>query len=201
MDDLNAGVYDDAELQVGWAGWALNPIERMVIFSGTVGEITFNDEGLTMEALDEMKLLEDNFGRTYTVTDPYTFGDPQFGLDENDYLDTGSVNFVLSNRLKFKADGNMTSQASGWFTFGKLTFTSGLNTGYSGEVKIHDKDPNPLIDTSIEFFIPTPYPFSAGDTFEIIAGYDGSLEQSRDKFNNVANFGGFPFIQSSGEQD
>lgn len=201
LEELNAGLYDDADIEVGWAAWRLTPIEGMVIFSGKVGEITFNDEGVTFEALDDMKLLEENFGRTYTTHDPYTFGDPQFGLSEASFTDTGSINFVLSNRLKFKADGPMTSQQSGWFTFGKLTFTSGPNNGYSGEVKIHDKNVDANIGTSIEFFIPTPYPMTVGDTFEIVAGYDGSFTQCKNKFNNAVNFGGFPTIESKGEQD
>lgn len=201
MDELNAGVYDDADLEIGWAGWKTNPVLSMVIFSGKVGEITFNDEGLTMEALDDMKLLEDNFGRTYTTHDPYTFGDTQFGLDENAYTESAAIDFILSNRLKFKASGaGFDSQPNGWFTFGKLTFTSGANAGWSGEVKIHEVNADANIGTSIEFFLPTPFPMQVGDTFDVVAGYDGSFTQSRDKFNNMVNFGGFPHIESVGEQ-
>lgn len=201
MDSLKAGLYDDADLEVGWVGWNTSSLLSMVIFSGKIGEITFNDEGLTVEALDDMKLLEDNFGRTYTTHDPYTFGDPQFGLDESAYTESGVVDYVLSNRLKFKASGSgFNSHPNAWFTFGKLTFTSGPNQGWSGEVKVHEVNTDINIGTSIELFLPTPFPMSVGDTFEVVAGYDGSFAQSRDKFNNIVNFGGFPHIQSVGEQ-
>lgn len=199
-EDLEAGLYDDADIQVGWIGWDMSPLERMVIFSGKVGEISYNDEGLSIEALDDQKLLEENFGRTYTTHDPYTFGDAQFGLSEATYTEGGTIDFVLSNRLKFKASGAMTGQDAGWFTFGKLTFLTGPNTGWSGEVKIHAKDGDVNIGTSIEFYIPTPFPMTVGDTFDVVAGYDGSFEQSKNKFNNGINFGGFPHVEALGEQ-
>lgn len=40
---------------------------------------------------------------------------------------------------------------------------------------------------------------SSGDTFEITEGCDGTIETCRDKFSNVVNFRGFPWIRSPDE--
>lgn len=40
---------------------------------------------------------------------------------------------------------------------------------------------------------------SPGDTFEITEGCDGTIETCRDKFSNVVNFRGFPWIRSPDE--
>jgi uncharacterized phage protein (TIGR02218 family) len=41
---------------------------------------------------------------------------------------------------------------------------------------------------------PMPFPIAAGDAFTIVAGCDRRLESCRQKFANVLNFRGEPFI-------
>lgn len=195
INDLFAGKYDDAELEIGWIGWDMVTPERVILFSGTFGEITWDDTGLTAEGLSDIKALDNKIGRTYTAADPFSFGDAHWGLAAGPYTFTGSVDYILSQRYKFKIAGDAATQADKYFTYGQLTWTSGNNSGLKSEVKIHEVNANPNIGKSIELYVPTPYGITVGDTFSVVAGYDGSFEQAKTKFNNGVNFGGFPHIK------
>lgn len=199
-EDLKGGEYDDCQFEFGWIAWDISPKERMIHFSGKIGEISFDDTGASFEALDDMKQLERNYGRTYSSQDPFTFGDSQFGLSEASWTESGEIDTIYANRFRFKAtgDSNFESKADNWFVYGKITFTSGNNSGWSGEIKIHETVGSDII---MELFIPSPYSMQVGDTFDVVAGYDGSFDQSKNKFSNGINYGGFPHIKPIEETD
>lgn len=49
-------------------------------------------------------------------------------------------------------------------------------------------------DAGIDFFVPTPYAVSTGDQFSIVVGCDKQVNTCINKFNNLANFRGFPEV-------
>lgn len=195
IEEVFAGKYDDADLEIGWIGWNMTTPERLILFSGKMGEITWDDTGMTSEGLSDVKVLEKNIGRTYTANDPFSFGDSHWGLSAGSFTDTGSVDVILTQRYKFKILGDAATQPDGYFSYGQLTWTSGNNNGLQSEVKIHEVNGDANIGKSFELYIPTPYTIQVGDTFSVVAGYDGSFDQCKNKFNNVVNFGGFPHIR------
>jgi hypothetical protein len=79
----------------------------------------------------------------------------------------------------------------GWFTAGKLTFTSGANDGLAMEVKTHRRDDDGV---SIELWQTMPEPVAPGDTFTVTAGCDKRFATCRDRFDNTVNLRGFPHI-------
>lgn len=104
--------------------------------------------------------------------------------------------------------GSTTPNASApanWFTDGELTFTSGLNNGFSFEIKTWD-------GTTLGLFLPMPFSPAPGDTFTIEPGCDktptatGCLKfqgYSTDGLQtiiaptNILNFRGEPFISGN----
>jgi hypothetical protein len=76
---------------------------------------------------------------------------------------------------------------SGYFDYGVLTFTTGLNTGLSMEVKSYTVG-------QIVLQLPFPYAVAAGDTYSLTAGCDRSFATCKDRFNNVLNFRGEPYV-------
>jgi len=76
---------------------------------------------------------------------------------------------------------------SGYFDGGLITFTSGLNDGFSQEVKSY-------VPGQITLHLPMPYAIAAGDTYSMVAGCDKSLATCRDRFSNVVNFRGEPYL-------
>ena len=102
---------------------------------------------------------------------------------------TGSV-LTLDGDSTFTASG-LDLFADGWFTAGKLTFTSGANAGLAMEVKIHralgDGVHLTLWQTMARFI-------EVGDAFIVTAGCDKRFATCRDRFANTVNFRGFPQI-------
>lgn len=77
-----------------------------------------------------------------------------------------------------------------WFTGGGLIFETGDNAGRLVEVKEWPGDSF----GSLTLFLPTPYEVQLGDLGRIYPGCDKKLQTCIDKFNNVLNFRGEPYI-------
>lgn len=76
---------------------------------------------------------------------------------------------------------------SGYFDRGLITFTSGPNTGLSMEVKSYTVGQMILV-------LPMPYVVAVGNTYSLIAGCDKTFPTCRDRFSNVLNFRGEPYL-------
>jgi hypothetical protein len=75
----------------------------------------------------------------------------------------------------------------GYFSYGRVTFTSGANSGYTLEVKSF----SPGVVT---LTLPPPFPIAVGDTYSIVAGCDRLFGTCKSRFNNVVHFRGEPYI-------
>lgn len=103
----------------------------------------------------------------------------QYNLDAGVYtfspLEVGKgVNFVLF-------------YTQGYFTYGKLTWQTGENEGYSADVWRFSSGEITLL-TSM------PFPIAVGDTFRIVAGCDKTSQMCKARFANIINFRGEPFL-------
>lgn len=102
------------------------------------------------------------------------------GTTEPLTIQAGStVNKLLSNSLK----------ASSYYDNGHILFTSGVNAGLTKAVKQY-------FQPQFVFNSPLPFVPSAGDTFIAYPGCDKTQATCTSKFNNLANFEGFPYIPS-----
>lgn len=77
--------------------------------------------------------------------------------------------------------------ASGYFDGGLMTFTSGENDGMAVEVKAY-------VPGQWTLCLPPSYPVTVGTTYSMVAGCDKSRNTCRDRFSNILNFRGFPFV-------
>ena len=84
------------------------------------------------------------------------------------------------------------TEALDYFAAGTIEITSGDNAGLRPkEIKAYSAD------GTIEIYEPFHYPLAVGDTYTLIPGCRKRLEDCRDKWNNVVNFGGFSFVPTS----
>jgi hypothetical protein len=90
-----------------------------------------------------------------------------------------------------QALAQMSGLAAGWFTLGRLTWTSGANADRTAEVASHDVVAGERRFTLLEAPV---RPIVLGDAFVVVAGCDKRVETCRDRFANVVNFRGFPHI-------
>jgi hypothetical protein len=100
------------------------------------------------------------------------------GLFESNVVQGGStVNKLIS--LSAKADG--------YYDNGQIIFTSGINNGLVKAVKSY-------FDQQFLFNSPLPFAPSAGDTFIAYPGCDKTQATCTNKFGNLVNFEGFPYV-------
>jgi len=79
---------------------------------------------------------------------------------------------------------------SGWFDYGLFTVTSGPNSGTGrGRMEIKSYTPGQIV-LQQPFF----YPLLGTETYTAIAGCNKTAAVCKAKFDNLLNFGGFPFV-------
>lgn len=189
-DDLNAGLYDDASVTIMRVNWQ-DVSQRVILRSGFLGNVTRGKTAFSAELRGLAAKLDQSAGRVFQRTCAWELGDSrcQIDLGASAHNGSGTVASVVSN-FDFTASG-INSFASGVFSRGKITWTTGANAGLAIEVKAHSQEtPN----ARLSLFLPTPRPIEVRDTFSITAGCDKRFETCRDRFTNVINFGGFPHM-------
>jgi uncharacterized phage protein (TIGR02218 family) len=189
-DDLAAGLFDDAAIEIWRVDWA-DTDARVIMRSGSLGEVRRSGAAFTAEVRGLAHYLQQSKGRLYQSGCDADLGDIRCGIDLDDpaYRGTGTVLAASGPRL-FTASG-LGAFAAGWFTRGLVTFTSGANAGRSQEVKRHTLAGS---TTTIELWQPMALVIAPADTFGITAGCDKRFATCQSKFANAASFRGFPHM-------
>lgn len=191
-DDLAAGRYDAAEVELFWVNFE-DVSERVLLLKGTVGEVKRGDLAFSAELRSMTHALQQTTGRTYRRYCDADLGDSRCTIDLTDaaYSSSGTVSSVEGNRLLTVT--GLSPNSDGFYSFGKLEFTSGENSGLTIPVKTHSVGTSPVV-TKVLLWEKPPFDVVASDTFDISAGCEKRFAVCRDKFSNVLNFRGFPNI-------
>jgi uncharacterized phage protein (TIGR02218 family) len=83
------------------------------------------------------------------------------------------------------------TRPTGFFDAGSLTFTGGANAGRRVEVLRHVRDGD---GDHLELWQRMIAEIQAGDAFTVSAGCDKRFATCRERFDNIANFRGFPHM-------
>ena len=188
--DLAAGRYDAAAIEVwlvDWSDTALN----VLLGKGTLGEVRREGAAFAAEVRGLADRLSEEKGRLYTASCSADLGDARCSIDLTDaaFRGTGAI-AALGGVSVFTASG-LDDFADGWFSAGRLTWTSGANDGLAIEVKNHRVNAGTV---TIELWQAMPEPLAPGDAFVVTAGCDKRFATCRDRFSNSVNFRGFPQI-------
>jgi len=189
-DDLAAGLYDAAEVEVFLVDWG-EPGLRLLLAKGVLGEVRREGPVFAAELRGLAHRLAEDSGRLYTATCSADLGDARCTVDLDDpaYRGTGTV-AALTGTSAFTASG-LAAFADGWFTAGRLQWTSGASAGLAVEVKRHRNDG---ASVTLDLWQAMPHAIAPGDTFAVTAGCDKRFATCRDRFANSVNFRGFPHI-------
>lgn len=188
-EDLLAGRYDGAAIEVFLVNWADLSDGTVVLFSGWIGNVELREGQFVAEIRSKAQKLSQQIGQlTSALCRVERFGDSRCKLTAASYQFSRTVYSVPDNRnMVFDAD----THATGYYDCGLVTFTSGANDGIAKEVKLHTlSSGRAVIELQEEF----PFDVEVGDTATLEAGCDRRLETCRDKFSNVENFRGEPHI-------
>lgn len=187
LDDVNDDgitLYDAARAEAGpTGGLTITNIEA----TGTVGEIF-----VYIDLANETFSVGDIITISGVVGDDIAWVNAVTRVDEVSH--NGIVIYHAQDPWYGSADCGYTSGGtatpmvdSGYFDGGLITFTSGLCDGFSQEVKAY-------VPGQITLHLPMPYALAAGDTYSLVAGCDKALSTCRDRFSNVVNFRGEPYL-------
>jgi uncharacterized phage protein (TIGR02218 family) len=190
LQAIGQGLFDGAGFRIDrlFMDSASNQIGTVVRFSGFIGpvnELSRSYAKLDIEA--GTKLLQMQLpaiilqpGCTNTLFDARC-GLVKASFAESNIVQAGStVNKLLS--LSVKADG--------YYDNGQIVFTSGANAGLVKAVKQYFSG-SPGFFT---FNSPLPFVPNAGDAFTAYPGCDKTQLTCTNKFSNLVNFEGFPYV-------
>jgi len=184
---LRNGVFDYAEIEIHIANWS-NPADGTILLRrGRIGEVVVKQDGaFSAELRGLTQALSQIFGQKYSPICRTDLGSSKCKVDVEALALSGTVTAVASRKTFTGTHGAI---AAGYFDFGVIKFTSGENIGRQMEVKTAGVD-----DGSVEMFLPLNYPIGVGDGYTIYPGCDRRMETCRDRFNNIINFRGEPFV-------
>jgi uncharacterized phage protein (TIGR02218 family) len=192
-EDIQAGLFDNADVTIYLVNWQ-DVSQRVVMKKGVTGEVKRSKTNFQAELRGLSTQLQQVKGRVYQYSCDAKLGDGRCGKDISSSAFTGTGSVV-------ETDGSSSFTASGidvyenkWFSSGLVTFTSGNNDGISREVKSHFKSSGVV---TVYLWEALPFDLEPGDDFTIKAGCDKTFKTCKAKFENAANFRGFPHIPGS----
>lgn len=195
--DIESGVLDSAQVTTFRVNWQDPDDFQEVLRHGSLGEISRTSEGqYKTEVRGLAQVLQQVIGRTAgDRCDVAEFGDARCKLDVPALTVSGTVSAVTSRRrFDTTLDVGSPSHESPYFRLGKLTWITGENAGFTGQVKLDNVGD---VLGHLEMWEPFPLDVEVGDTFTLTPGCDRLYETCRDVHDNLINFRG-PAIFSPG---
>lgn len=185
--EMRAGLYDYAQVWTFMINWADTTQGIIKLQYGRMGESEIRDNVARIELRSLTQLLGNTIGRIYTPECSASLGDSRCGVSMAGYTHTGVVNVVTNDRI-FSVSGDASGRADGYFNYGKMTFSSGLNSGITMQIQAS------YASSMVYLLEHLPYSPANGDAFTASAGCDRRWATCRATFNNKDRFRGFPHI-------
>lgn len=182
--DLLAGRWDGCAVEIFEVNYADLTQGRMLLASGTIGNVTAGRVAFTAELRGLTQQLQQPVGSVYAAACDATLGDARCGINLPALAVTGTVTTV-TDRRSFAAGA--LAQVADYFGAGVVTWLTGANAGLRMEVRDF------AAGGAFTLVLPMPYTVAVGDTFSVVPGCrKRRTEDCKTKFNNVVNFRGFP---------
>lgn len=186
--DAEAGVWDHARVELLRVNYADLTQGAEIIAVGELGEVRMMDGQLVVELRGFLQRLQNEQGRVFLPTcdlELGSTGDFKCNVNLANFTFAGTVT-AMTDRAHFTASA--LAQATDYFRYGVVTWTSGANNGRRMEVK------NFTTGGIFELQIPMSSAIAIGDGFNVSAGCDKMFATCKAKFANAVNFAGFHLI-------
>ncbi|VAV99777.1 hypothetical protein MNBD_ALPHA06-743 [hydrothermal vent metagenome] len=189
-DDLKSGKFDGALVEIWRVDWQ-EPNDRVGIWAGEVGDIRLNDHVFTAELVSNTRKLERSIGRTFAKNCDAELGDSRCtkNISAAPWRLATSIASVLTPGSFTVAGLNLPEKD--WFIFGEVAWLDAGKTSNHARIVSHYFAGTAEV---FELLLPPAIALQTGDQIELIVGCDKSLSHCSDKFSNVINFRGCPFM-------
>ncbi len=188
-DDLYAGIYNDAFVQVWRVAWGDNTDQAFRVAAGWLGNISHGERGWKGEVVGPGgRLLQQPLLQVVAPTCRWRFGDlTTCGIDADALAITGTVLSAATRSYLFT--DVIDPGGSAQWDRGTLRFTYGRNTGQVCEVRDVDFDTGRIVLWVRSGFAP-----DAGDSFVLKPGCDLGFDSGCQAYDNRERHGGFPHV-------
>lgn len=187
--DIEAGRYDGAEVRLWHVNWA-DVTERELRFRGTLGEIRREDGAFHAELRGLTEPLNRPIGRLFQRDCTAVLGDAACDVNLALPAFSGTAPAGANDGRSFSLTG-LAAFAENFFDKGRLRVLTGPAQGLIGIVRA---DILSGATRRVDLWSPIRGPIAPTDTVRLEAGCDKRPDTCREKFANLLNFQGFPFI-------
>jgi len=189
QSDIFGGMYDGARVKVWSVNWA-DTGDYCALPGGFLRSVKSSNKGVgVFELVSLSDKLTKPVGLSMEITCNADVGDTRCGVNLAAFTQSGTVTSV-TDQSSFDDSG--TGQADGYFSYGKITWLTGLNSGVTREVRV-------FLGGNFQLFKESPYTIEIGDTYSAHAGCDRLVDTCINKFSNIENFRAFHFIPGNVE--
>lgn len=187
--EIESGLLDGAPISTFRVIWDQPNVHQEIMRRGYLGEIARASDGrYTTEVRGITQVLQQIIGRTAgDRCDVAEFGDSRCKYDIAAATGVGTVTAVTSRRRWDSTVSNPAGLAIGAFRLGKVTWLTGENTGFVGQIK---RDAVNGVLGELEMWESFYYDPQVGDTFSFAPGCDRRYVTCKDVYNNLINFRG-----------
>lgn len=188
-EDLNAGLYDGAEVSLWLVDWQM-PDNRLMLMKGAFGAVRHENESFHVTLEGPSSLLQQSVGRVFQKKCDARLGDKrcQVGLTNPTYQTTTQI--IQAKALEIEIP-LLQAFSKTWFASGQIEWLAG------GKVKGQFAIRSDAIRSGRRYLglweSLTDLPI-AGDQIRLTAGCDKHLATCRTKFSNAVNFQGTPHM-------
>jgi len=184
--DIEAGLYDGAEIAVDLVDWS-DPTQRLALRRGSLGDVSRLDHAFRAEVRSVAHALDETRGRLFQHCCDAELGDARCRV----VVSPRAATVVEAlDRRRFRLAG-VDDVAAGSFDRGLARFVSGACAGRGGEIRAHGVDADGV---AIDLWLALSEDVAPGDRLTLAPGCDKRFETCRDRFGNAVNFRGFPHI-------
>lgn len=202
---LREGSFNGATVEEFMVDWRFPFAGRTRVTKYQIGRVMWNDAKGMFETdlVGLSERLQNKVGEIYTRMCRWNLGDADCGVNLATWTRTGTISTVIDEATFTSSVLVSGAVYDGYFNDGSLSWTNSNNNGLNSIVKRFTSIPR-----KFELTVPPPTPLQVGDTFSVVTGcnklsgvdIDGKMVPSghcKHKFNNMSNFGGFPFMPTN----
>jgi uncharacterized phage protein (TIGR02218 family) len=187
LQSIGLGLFDGAAFKIerlfmDSSGQQIGTVIRFAGFIGPVDELTRSYAKITVNSETDLLSMQ----LPAIILQPgctNTLFDARCGLVKASFAEANTVQAGSTvNKLI-----SLSAKTDDYYDNGQIAFTSGANSGLVKAVKLY-------LGQQFTFNSPLPFKPNAGDTFVAYPGCDKTQATCTNKFSNLANFEGFPYV-------
>ncbi len=189
--DLTAGLWDNAQVEVYLVNWQEPEAQHHLLRRGALGEVSRDASIFRAEFRSIAARLSETKGRQLSHQCHADLGDSKCGVDLTSPAYMKHVSIIRqegSNRLVIEGQSDV---SAGWWSHGKLTFVAGPYINHPLRILNHSKEEGlHKVALWAPLVLEQSFPVSA----KVFTGCDKSWGTCQAKFQNSDSFRGFPHM-------